>query len=485
VTGPELATVDPKRQAAFASLSGDYNPLHADPVEARRTQFGGPVVHGVHVVLLGLQALDEPGPWGLVELDAQFRSAVLVGEAMALDITRSNGGRRGITVRSSGQVKAIITCQLRESDPTDGPAVDGIWGEPQTDHAGTPPAELTLDGLRSASGREPVWLDAASFTELFPCLATVASARDMAVLLATTRTIGMRAPGRWALFRRLTWVRDLTSAPADVHGAEPLVWSTVSIDPRLSLARLDLRDSMRSLQSEVIVRQPPPAQPELESVAASVGRAEFAGMRALVVGGSRGLGELASKILVAGGGRVLLTYRTGSADAATVVGQLGDTGQAVELDVVRPSGEAMAVISAYQPTHLLYFATPPISRRAPGTWDPETFARFLDVYVNGLSFLLSLVDQPGSLRGLLYPSSIYLEERPDGFAEYAAAKAAGEALCATWQHLRPRQRVVVPRLRPLVTDQTAARLTADTDANIAPLLAVIRKLTVEPDTAPS
>jgi len=480
-----MVAVDPKRQEAFADLSGDHNPLHMDPVEARRSQFGGPVVHGIHVVLLALQALDESGPWRLVKLDAQFRSAVLLGQTMTLEASRPTGDRREITARAGGQIRAVITCELSRSDPTDGPVVDGSGSRPPGGHAGRQPAALTLHGLRSASGREPVWLDAAAFTALFPSLAAVASVRDMAVLLATTRTIGMRAPGRWALFRRLTWVRDLASAPTDTSEAEVLVWSTASVDSRLSLAWLDLRDSVRHIRSEVIVRQPPPAQPSLEALAASVSRAEFGGMRALIVGGSRGLGELSSKILVAGGGRVLLTYRTGSADAASVVEQLGETGKAVELDVVRPSGEAMAVISAYQPTHLLYFATPPITRRAPETWDPETFARFLDVYVNGLSSLLKLVDQLGSLAGLLYPSSIYVEEHPDGFAEYAAAKAAGEALCATWQHLRPRQRVVVPRFCPLVTDQTAARLTADTSGNIGPLLAAIRKLTFDPDTAHS
>src|SRR5512139_2609567 len=38
-------------QLAFARLSGDYNPLHMDPVIARRLLFGQPVVHGLHALL--------------------------------------------------------------------------------------------------------------------------------------------------------------------------------------------------------------------------------------------------------------------------------------------------------------------------------------------------------------------------------------------------------------------------------------------------
>jgi len=35
-------------QAGFASLSGDFNPLHSDRLVARRTMFGDAIVSGVH-----------------------------------------------------------------------------------------------------------------------------------------------------------------------------------------------------------------------------------------------------------------------------------------------------------------------------------------------------------------------------------------------------------------------------------------------------
>ena len=44
-------------QIEFAAVSGDRNPMHLDALLARRTQAGVPVVHGVHLLLWGLDAL--------------------------------------------------------------------------------------------------------------------------------------------------------------------------------------------------------------------------------------------------------------------------------------------------------------------------------------------------------------------------------------------------------------------------------------------
>lgn len=49
-------------QDAFAALSGDWNPIHVDPVAARRLLFGEPVTHGVHLAMWALDALAAARP---------------------------------------------------------------------------------------------------------------------------------------------------------------------------------------------------------------------------------------------------------------------------------------------------------------------------------------------------------------------------------------------------------------------------------------
>ena len=63
-------------QEKFARLSGDANPMHLDPVAARRTQAGAPVVHGVHALLWALESLATAGkiPPSIVSIFANFNS---------------------------------------------------------------------------------------------------------------------------------------------------------------------------------------------------------------------------------------------------------------------------------------------------------------------------------------------------------------------------------------------------------------------------
>ena len=40
-----------KDQVDFSELSGDYNQIHLNQLIARRSMFGYPIVHGIHLLL--------------------------------------------------------------------------------------------------------------------------------------------------------------------------------------------------------------------------------------------------------------------------------------------------------------------------------------------------------------------------------------------------------------------------------------------------
>ena len=66
-------------QKSFAQLAGDWNPIHLDPIAARRSPFGRVIVHGIHTLLW---ALDTAAPAGVAigTLKATFPKPAYIDE---------------------------------------------------------------------------------------------------------------------------------------------------------------------------------------------------------------------------------------------------------------------------------------------------------------------------------------------------------------------------------------------------------------------
>jgi NAD(P)-dependent dehydrogenase (short-subunit alcohol dehydrogenase family) len=216
----------------------------------------------------------------------------------------------------------------------------------------------------------------------------------------------------------------------------------------------------------------------MESLGCVVGRTEFSGSVALIVGGSRGLGELTAKVIASGGGRVVVTWHSGKEDAERVAQEIRSAGGACETlryDAREPAAEQLAPLSD-APTHAYYFATPAIFRPQAQMFVAGRLQEFLSVYVDGFWELSQAlrVRQPGI--SVFYPSTVYVAELERGMTEYAMSKAAGEVLCAEMAASQPPMKVTVRRLPKLPTDQTASITGWETADPLKTMLPIIREV---------
>jgi len=87
---------------AYASLSGDNNPLHVDPEYARQTSFGRPTVHGLLAATLFTQILGTqlPGPGSIYAGQLlKFLKPVYVDEPVTATVEIASINRRRGIVR--------------------------------------------------------------------------------------------------------------------------------------------------------------------------------------------------------------------------------------------------------------------------------------------------------------------------------------------------------------------------------------------------
>jgi MaoC like domain len=453
---------DSEAQVQFARLSGDWNPLHVDPIAARRTQFGRPLVHGVHLLLWALeQGLDATDRASLARISCSFSGHVGVDEAVMCERLPSANGEQHIRITSrSGDcltVKVALAGARRDLEIDD--------RDPQREPAKPHP----LEQMAHLRGEMSLGVSRDGLSRLFPRLTRCLPLDQLAFLLATTRVVGMECPGLDSIYSDLT---AEMGEPGD-GPARRVEWSVREFDARFNRVEIEAVAPGARATLGAFVRPQSRAQPSTVDVRRYVASDAFGGARAVVIGGSRGLGELCVKILAAGGADVRFSYLRGADDAAKVerdVRAAGGEATAFAYDVLSPPEDLAARLGAgWLPTHFYYFPTPPIVGNKK--FSPQIFRELCGYYVEGFHALWRLAR--ASYRQPLvffYPSSVYVEEINAGFGEYSAAKAAGETLCRFIEATDRKAKVCVARLPKLPTDQTLAVFGEELQSDSAEIL---------------
>jgi hypothetical protein len=111
----------------------------------------------------------------------------------------------------------------------------------------------------------------------------------------------MVCPGLHSIFGGLT-LNFCSEAGAD----DSLGFRVTATDPRFRVVRHAISGGGLFGTVESFSRLPPITQPAIDELARHVVRDEFRGAMAMVLGGSRGLGEVTAKLLAAGGAHVLI-----------------------------------------------------------------------------------------------------------------------------------------------------------------------------------
>ena len=270
----------------------------------------------------------------------------------------------------------------------------------------------------------------------------------------------MKCPGLHALYAEL----EVHFTPAESGDAsQPLRFSVQECDERYRSVVMDVAAPGMKGTIKAFLRPGPQAQAAWEQIRDLVTPGEFSGQRALIVGGSRGLGEVTAKLLAAGGADVRITYCQGKSDADAVVREIADHGgSAASLPCdVRNADPCWAegFGLGWLPSHLYYYATPHIDSGCPNSFSRPLFDKYCDYYLQGFYEVVRAVRAVAPDMGRVYcPSTVFIDELPRSMLEYALAKAAAETLCEFLEQRHRGLKIYRPRLPRMATDQTAGLL---------------------------
>jgi NAD(P)-dependent dehydrogenase (short-subunit alcohol dehydrogenase family) len=452
-------------QVAFARLSSDWNPMHLDHAFARRGQMGAPVVHGIHTLAWAADAVLRCQPFKIANLRARFLQPLYLDETASVRIRDWTETRIAIEVVAADTVVAGISLSSAPGKPA------AEMARPLASAATSfaEPANLPFEQLAGYAGA--VATGDADVESLFPALTDAIGAAAVRDLLATSQIVGMACPGLHSLFAGLD-----VNCHRDAGRESTLAYAVSKTDARFRSLQIDVSGAGIAGRLNAFARPAPPIQPAMSEISARVSGKPFAGQRSLIIGGSRGLGEVTAKIVATGGGYPVITFRDSEREAQQVAADIVGAGGQCDIlryDALSPPREQLqklgdAVDCCY------YFATPKIFQRKSALYEPEKLRAFLGFYTDGFFELCTALahDRPRKL-AMFYPSTVAIDQAAGATTEYAMAKMAGEILAKYVNQFMSGVHVISRRLPRILTDQTATVGVASADNALDVMLPIV------------
>ncbi len=394
---------------------------------------------------------------------------VFLDEPVVISAEEKSEQEIEIQVSASGGTASIFVIGFGERAP----CVDhGPLGAPVGPTLGSEALDIDIGDMAGRSGHFPLEARLEAARDMFPELSNWIGTERVAAMGAITQLVGMIVPGLHSVFG------GLSLRLCDPPGPSSLAFKVASIHVRFRTLDHVVWGAGIDGSLSTLVRRPPTPQMSSELIGKIVRPGEFENTASLVIGGSRGLGELTAKIIAAGGGKVVITYNVGKTDALSVAEQIRDHGgdcAVVQFDATLPPPPQIINLAA-NVTHAYYFATGGIFRPQAKTYDRDRFDGFASIYLDGFYNLCEVLAASGTPKSIFYPSTIFVVSRPRGMTEYVMVKAAGELLCEEIGIAMPALRLTTDRLPRVLTDQTASIVPVSTAPAIDVILPIIRKL---------
>lgn len=469
-------------QKRFAAFSGDWNPMHMDPVAARRTLAGNVVVHGVHATLCALEKLGAHGVpvAALGGVRARFSKFIYVGDRLTLraGVWDDKLGASAEIINDDGvtlvALKLSRTAKVKAVQPPD--------------MAATPlpeqPVELPFADMGEAVGAYR--LPQAGGADALPGLVAAWGEARVQAIAGMSSIVGMLCPGLHSVFA------SLEVGIVEQPETSPLWFRAIRADDRVRSVTMGAGGSGVAAEITAFERGHPVAAEPVSALRKRVGPRDFHGATALVLGGSRGLGAATAKLWTAGGGKAVITYARGADDAQALCqeinSEIGETRcQATRFDLHEAVGPQLAAmplaVASGTPLYVFYFATPVIARQK-ARYSHALFEEFSRAYVGAFEDTCRHLTSAGLRVKAFYPSTVYIDDRPAGMTEYAMAKAAGEILCQDLQSRASGLEILVKRLERVATDQNASLIPVALPSAAEVMLPILRELCETPVSAP-
>lgn len=439
----------------FAKFSGDRNPIHLDPIYARRTQFGAPIVFGVNLLLWAMDYLYKKHAIVVNFISIKFQRPVFLNADV--EIKFEQDGK--LIISQNGNINSVMLFAIAKEIS-------------KFNYEKLPLLKINKmysDGICNFNvGERDEFLFSGDYKigkTLFPEIFEVYGDRAICEIANSSFIVGMRCPGEHSIFV------DLKINFQENH--ENSFYKITKLESRVGMVAISFKGKAINGTLGAFFRPKPSKFHDMQAIKLAVKSDEFKGQRILIIGGSRGIGEVVAKILAVGGGMVSITYNVGVKEAEKVAEDIRNNGGNCTIHQLKIDKKNKFTNLHEKYDFIYYFATPKIL--------PSNFLGKSDVYeydqiyVDGFTDVCNYFFNTNKSIRIFYPSTSFIEKSKPNLDVYINSKIKGEERCRFLRDLYNID-INVKRLPILQTDQNLSILSENSKDIVTVMLPIIREI---------
>lgn len=432
-------------QKIFADFSGDKNPIHIDPVKARKTLAGKCIVHGMHTFLWALEMLLSKDFKLCCSYKVYFKNAIFLDNEVICILNNENNEIR--ICDPEGIVFVII-----KSDDLPFKISDSKGIKLKKLQIIEKPLKVNPGSIKEGDTYDSYYGGNQSLCpSLFPILFSKVGKNIIYEISILSNIIGMQLPGLNSLITKSTikLKYDRLLNPS---------FSIKKYKRKSNLLNIKYIGNNINAEIEAFFRPESPYIISCKEINNKLNCENlYFNQKVLIIGGSRGIGSYLAKVIALMGGKVDITYSLGLDDANKVCDDINKnckfTSEPYKFNIKK---DKLDILSLKNYKYLFYLATPRIFGKQTNTFEERRYEEFKKFYCDLFKEIAFEFIQCGGKK-IFYPSSSAVCENVKGLEEYKKAKLEGERLCLEISKNFSID-IIVERLDRINTDQTLTLL---------------------------
>ena len=458
-------------QLAFAQISKDFNNIHVNSQASRKLIYGNQLVHGVNILISSLIFLSKK-KIKLKNISCTFYRPVFLGQKIDFFLEKKYGENYSLFIKTKKILNCVILININlikdeiinkrsfkanKIEKTSQKKINNFKGK-----------------INSRNRFYKINISNFSLPNHFSKLKLLLSKDQIREILSISYFAGMICPGEFSLLSKI----QITVNKNILYRNKYIKFFIQKFDKRINRYEIKF---LNNISGKIYAFQYILTEPEKIKNLKKINKKKFLKNKySMIIGGSRGLGEVTSKLLAIAGSNVIISYNQGKKESelirSEILKNLKSNCKLIKINILKDDIK-QKLKEVIKCDYFFYFATPKIEKTNQNKFDKSLYKKYLEFYDTKFRKLCITLNRLSKKKvKVFYPSTVFISLNNNNFKEYVAAKKVAEKNIKTLNKSLNKVKIFSYRLPIMKTNQNINIISKVKNKNAQILLPIIKNL---------